>query len=76
MFHRLGVVGAVLVIIRLWAGLSSPHLLGVWVSLEINLLAFLIVLVSFRTAPSLIFTYFLVQRVGSSGFLIRYFLSG
>ena len=75
MFHGIGLMGSLLVIVSVWAGLSASHLFGVWVSLEINLLSFLIVLVSFRTAPSLVFTYFLVQRVGSSGFLIGYFIS-
>ena len=64
-------------VIRIILGLSSLNLIGSWVALEINLIRFVVFLITtYKPIPGVGVKYFLIQSLGSGIFALAILLRG
>ncbi len=64
-----------IVLLSIYGGLRASSFLVLWVFLEINIINFIGSILIFNIKMELIFKYFIIQRRGSSLFLLRVILS-
>lgn len=73
-FRRLfAIVGALVLLGGIIGGLQGESLFTLWVIIELNLLGFIIIASRGPVRGGFLIKYFLIQRAGSAGVLLRVF---